>query len=81
MADDSSSDPFAQMDAIAAEMRGSSSNDFNSVSPLSTNKKSSPPQELAAELLPKAPTSAVSDMQKALGEAKRRRKVDPLTHG
>jgi hypothetical protein len=76
MADDSSSDPFAQMDAIAAEMRGSSSNDLNPVSPLSTNQRSSPSQEMTAE-----PPSAASDMQKKLEEAKRRRRVAPLTHG
>lgn len=82
MADDSSSDPFAQMDAIAAEMGSSSSNDPNSASPLFTNQKSSSPQESTAEPLPKAPASAASsDMQKVLEEAKRRRKVAPLTHG
>jgi hypothetical protein len=83
-ADDSSSsnnDPFAQMDAFAAGMGSSSSassNDPNSGSPLlstSTNKEFS---TTADPLPPKAPAS---DMQKALGEAKRRRKVEPLTHG
>jgi hypothetical protein len=82
-ADDSSSnnDPFAQMDAFAAGMGSSSSassNDPNLGSPLlstSTNK------ELTTTAEPLPPKAPASDMQKALGEAKRRRKVEPLTHG
>jgi hypothetical protein len=77
-------DPFAQMDSIAGKIK-SSSNYPNSISPLPTYKQTE--QELTSDKKPvdgkagAATATTFSDMEDALKNSKKRRNIDPLTHG
>ena len=77
-------DPFAKMDAIAKETYGSTHSNYpNAISPLPTNKRSA--QELTADTIRTAPpvddVPEESDLEKALKESQRQKKIEPRTHG
>jgi hypothetical protein len=80
----SSDDPFAELDAIAEKI-SSSSNFPNSGSPLPTYKQTE--KDVTAneeESIKSSPTTSSEeplDMTEALKESRKRKRINPLTHG
>lgn len=74
-----SDDPFAQMDAIAEKIQSSSN--FPNSPPLPTSKQTEQelvPDEKQAE---SKKAAATSDLDSLLKETKKRKQIDPRTHG
>ncbi|KAG7353290.1 hypothetical protein IV203_009339 [Nitzschia inconspicua] len=76
---DENGDPFAAMDAAISV--GLSSSTFNDVSKNNndSNVKEATTQSPSSNNIPGSP--ATSDFENALQESKRRKSIDPLTHG